>query len=184
MTAGVMRRAGTAGAVVLAMLASATVADTPATTTGGPGAAGVRKLLDESGLKFKWDDTNKVGSVSYTDVKDSASDTVLVYSNDDDKGYYVVFNLCIIDKGAAFAFPPAFLRKCMEINNNNPLVKLGWNKKMGRIYASFGADMDALPARIFKDYCSTMIRQGDRMAGELKAFLAAAEELSNDGGGK
>lgn len=186
MTSVIVRRIGRllTAAGVFVMLGSASIADAPAAAAGGPGAAGVKKLLDDSGLKFKWDDTNKVGSISYSEVKDSASDTVLVYSNDDEKGYYVMFNLCIIDKGAAFVFPPAFLRKCMELNNNNPLVKLGWNKKMGRIYASFGADMDALPARIFKDYCSTMIRQGDRLAGELKAFLAAAEELATDGNGK
>ena len=161
------------------MLGSASIADPPA-AEGGPGAAGVKKLLDESGLKFKWDDANKVGTISFTEVKDACSDAVFVYSNNDEKGYYVIFNLCIMDKGAGYTYPPAFMRKCMELNNNNPVVKLGWNRKSGKIYGTFGVDMDALPARIFKDYVTTMIRQGDRIAGELKAFLAAAEELATD----
>ncbi len=185
MTATVIRRTGWMGAMALVAVMQSVVAGAEtAPAPGGPGAAGVKRLLEESTLKFKWDDTNKVGTVSFTDVKDACSDTVIIYANDDAKGYYVMFNLCIVDKGETYAFPAAFLRKCLDLNDKNPIVKLGWNKKSGRIYASFGADMDALPSRIFKDYVTTMIRQGDRLAGELKAFLSAAEELATDAKGK
>lgn len=138
---------------------------------GGPGAAGVKTLLEGCKYKFNWDDQNKVGRVSFSDVKDADTDTILVYSNNDDNGYYVKMTFRIIDKGKDFAYPAAMLRHMLELSYSNPICHLELDSANGRVYATANADMTDLPPAILHDDISAVLQAGQRWAKDLKTYL-------------
>ncbi|MEK7477102.1 MAG: hypothetical protein AAB152_15865 [Candidatus Coatesbacteria bacterium] len=176
------RRTWTRGAV--AALAMATVlvfGISRPSLAGGPGAAGVEKLLKNCGLKYNWDDENKIGTVGFSDFDYTCSKKVLVYANNDAEGYYVILNLCLVDKGAGYGFSAEFLKKCMEINNSLAVLRLGLNSKQGRIYATFGVDMSDLPAAILKDYIMLIAKRGDEVAKDLNAALSGGSSEGSSG---
>jgi hypothetical protein len=148
---------------------------------GGPGAAGAKKLLAECGLKYTWDDENQIGYVGFSDFDNTCSQKVLVYANNDAEGYYVIINLCLVDKGAGYRFSAEFLKKCMEINNSLAVLRLGLNSKQGRIYATIGIDMSDLPPAILKDYIMLVAKRGDEVAKDLKAALNGGGSDSSSG---
>lgn len=144
----------------------------------GPGASGVKRLLDGSKLKFTWDAENKIGRIKFSDIANADSKAVVIYANDDTKGYFVRIVLTLIDKPNGEEFPLEFLKYCMMRNSKLTTIKISYDQKYGDIDAVIGVDMSDLPAKIFKDYVMALANVGDDLAKELKGALTNPSEMS------
>lgn len=136
----------------------------------GPGAAQLKQLLEDSELKFTWNEEKKIGVVRFSDLENSDTKAVLVYVPDKG-GYYAKISLTIIDKEEDFKFPVALIREAMETNGQLYLVKISIDPDNGDVDTTIGFDMEGLTAKVFKDYVMHLANTGDGIAKKLKEYL-------------
>lgn len=171
-------RAGLAVAAMVAALVtgprtlSADVSNTSGTaSSGGPGVPGLEKLLDESGLKYSWNDKHTVARINFSDIKNADVHTVIAFVPDE-KGYYVKLLLTLIDKPEGYKFPPALLKDAMGMNDRMWLMRVGLDEKNGDIDAIIGIDQENLTGKLLKDYVLHLANTGDDVAKTLKEYIA------------
>lgn len=134
------------------------------------GIKALRKLVEESGLKYEWSSEHSGARIGFSDLEYLDGDTVFA-GIPDDNGYYIKMFITVVDKPKEHRFPAAALRESMRLNGRLWLVQLSLDEPQGDIDASIGFDREGVSPQIFKDYVMHLVNTSEDIAKQLKDFV-------------
>lgn len=133
-------------------------------------AAGVdrlKSLLNDSGLKYTWDDSGGFAKIPFSDIESMDTKAVFAYVSDKE-GEWAKVRITVLDAEKAAHFPATVVRRAMALNRQYWLVQFAYDEKWGDIDAAIGMRMEVLTGKLLKDYIKHLVSTGEQAAKDLK----------------